>query len=288
MLAYSQGDNVRASQSSMRAADLARQVGDKRALAIVLGFQASSLMFIGDLERVLPLLEEAVEAGRESGDKLAMGLPMGMQGQALSMLGHAPEMARAQAEKGATLVEESGDRWAATMALLSMAMGAKYRGEYAEARARFAACAPRFRDLGDRHRINMVKSELAHLDRLEGQLAKAEAVYRETILEWKRLGHRAAIAHQLECFATLAQAGEQPERAARLFGAAEALREKIGIAMTPVERVEYDALIASLRAGMHDGAFSSSWSDGRTLSMEQAIAFALQAKNGTPVASPKK
>ena len=78
MLAYSQGDNVRASASAARAAELAREMGDKRLLAIVLGFQASSLMFTGERTAVLGLLEEAVEAGRESGDKFAAGLAPGI------------------------------------------------------------------------------------------------------------------------------------------------------------------------------------------------------------------
>ena len=117
MLAYSQGDNQRAADAAARAAGLAREVGDKRALAIVLAFQASSLMFIGEGNAVLALLEEAMVAGRESGDKLALGMPMGMYAQASAMVGAATEQAREFGEKGVALMQESGDRWAATMAL---------------------------------------------------------------------------------------------------------------------------------------------------------------------------
>ena len=46
-----------------------------------------------------------------------------------------------------------------------MAMGAKFRGNYPEARERFAAAGPLFTELGDSHRMNMVRSELAHIDR---------------------------------------------------------------------------------------------------------------------------
>jgi hypothetical protein len=90
MLAYSQGDNVRASASAARAADLARELGDKRLLAVVLGFQASSLMFIGDTATVQALLEEAVAAGRESGDKLAQGLPLGLIQALIILAGVSP------------------------------------------------------------------------------------------------------------------------------------------------------------------------------------------------------
>jgi predicted ATPase/class 3 adenylate cyclase len=281
MLAYSQGDNQRAAESAARAAGLAREVGDKRALALVLAFQASSLMFIGGGDAVVPLLEEAMAAGRQSGDKLAAGLPMGMYAQAAAMVGGATEQSRELGEQGLALMQESGDRWAATMALLSMAMVAKFRGDFPEARARFSAAEPLFRDLGDRHRINMVKSELAHIDRYEGSNAKAEAAYRETIREWKRLGHRAAIAHQLESFGYLALAHQDAARAGRLFAAAEALREATGIAMTPLERKEYDGAVAAVRAAVTESAFTSAWAQGRAMSMDQAIAYALESR-GSP------
>jgi predicted ATPase/class 3 adenylate cyclase len=280
MLAYSQGDNVRAADSAGRAAALARELGDKRLLAVVLGFEASSRMFIGDAESSLGILDEAVAAGRDSGDKFAYGLSLRMYGQALLLLGRDLKEAQHAADRGGALVQEGGDRWSSTMALLNMAMVATFLGDYADARARFAALGPRFADLGDQHRVNMVKSELAHLDRREGKLDKAEAVYRETILEWKRLGHRAAIAHQLECFASIAQVRGDYARAARLNGAAESLREKISIAMTSAEKIEYDQRVADLRTSMGSKDFSDAWSGGRAMTMDQAIAYAIERRPG--------
>lgn len=288
MLAYSQGDNVRAAASAERAADLARQLGDKRLLAIVLAYQASSSIFLGDTTKVKGLLEEAMTASGDSGDKFARGLPLGMYGQALIMLGGDPATAHQYAEEGAALIRESGDRWASNLALLSMAMAATFLGNYTEARSRFSGLGSRFAELGDRHRVNMVKSELAHLDRHEGELERAGAAYRETILEWKRLGHRAAIAHQLECFAHIAQAQGDGGRAARLYGAAEALRAKIVIPMTPKEKRDYDLRVADLLAGADEKGIASAWAEGREMSMDQAIAYALQIKNGFATGSPKK
>ncbi len=162
------------------------------------------------------------------------------------------------------------------MSLLSGALLARHRGDYAEARRQFLVMEPKFHDLGDRHRINMVRSELGHLERLEGHYEQAAAIYRDTIREWQRIGHRAAVAHQLECFALLAHIRGKNERAARLFGAAEALREKIGIPMTQPEHVEYQGQVAELRSSMDERAFTSGWTAGRGLTMDQAIRFAVQ------------
>jgi hypothetical protein len=276
MLAYSQGDNMRGIPLAQKAVALARQAGDQRLLALALGFQASSTLFVGRYAEAEPILQEALAAARASGDMTLAGMPMSMLGQSIASRNPTSPEAQAYMTEGSALMAESGDRWVAAMSQLGMAMGAKARGDHNEARLRFSSIGPLFQELGDRHRLNMVRSELAHLDRYEGNLDKAEAAYRETILQWRRLGHRAAIAHQLESFAFIALRREDGQRAARLYGASEALREVIGIAMTPSEKIEYDAEIARLRAGMDEGLLAAAWSEGRAMTLEQAIACAME------------
>jgi hypothetical protein len=89
------------------------------------------------------------------------------------------------------------------------------------------------------------------------------------------MGHRSAVAHQLECLAFIAKAIEQPDKAARLLGAAEALRQKINVEMTPPEREEYEKEVADLKANMDGKEFASLWADGRSMEMDQAIELAL-------------
>jgi predicted ATPase len=281
MLAYSQGDNGRGIGLAQRAVELARNAGDQRLLAEALTFLGASTLFLGRFDEALPLMEQALEAARASGIKALGGMPTSMLGQIMAMQEPGSQTAQALMAEGATLMAESGDRWISAMAQLGMAMSARVRGDHADARRRFSSMGPLFQELGDRHRLNMIRSELAHIDRYGGQLDKAEAAYRETILQWKRLGHRAAVAHQLESFAFIAKAREDGRRAARLYGAAEALRERIGIAMTPLEQSEYDLEVARLKAGMDETDFASAWKDGRGMTLEQAVGFALENKAKT-------
>ena len=123
----------------------------------------------------------------------------------------------------------------------------------------------------------MVRSELAHLERRHGHFAQAKSLYRETIRAWQKIGHRAAIAHELECLAFVAKAQEEAEHAARLLGAAEALRESIDIPMRPIEHLEYDREVSDLRTNMDEAAFVNAWAEGRALTMEQAIEYVLEA-----------
>jgi hypothetical protein len=118
-------------------------------------------------------------------------------------------------------------------------------------------------------------SELGHVARITGKTAEAKELYRQSLRHFQDQGNRAAIAHELECFAFLAIAEEEPQRAANLLGAAEALRERIKASMQYLEHLEYEDAITRLRTMLMEEELNSLWTEGRTFSMEQAIKFAL-------------
>jgi len=67
-----------------------------------------------------------------------------------------------------------------------------------------------------------------------------------------------------------------PMRAARIWGAAEQLREVIGVPQLPSERPRYERRVAAVRAVVgNDVAFARAWQEGRALTMEQGIELAL-------------
>jgi predicted ATPase/class 3 adenylate cyclase len=276
LLAFSRGDNTHAIAANDIAVNLARQLGNQSLLARALGFEVSGRMVTGEVEGVDASIREGLAAASESGDDFAHGMMLGMFASRMMMSGYDLEAAKVYSEQGLALLRKSDNRWGLTMTLTSLGMAARYQGRMEEARSNLSVCLPIFHEIGDRHRANMIVSELAHIDRIEGRYDLAMQAYRATIIEWERLGHRAAVANQLECFAFVAKRYEEAERAAKLFGAAEALREIINIPMTKIERIEYDQEVADLRAGMDDQSFLSFWADGRALTMEQAIEFALE------------
>jgi non-specific serine/threonine protein kinase len=275
-MSFSQGNMPAAGEAAATCARYARQLGDKRLLATVLVFEASSMMMSARFDDVDDIMQEALRIVDESNDPFAIGLTYGMLGARMMMAGQDNEESRALTTRALAALKGSENRFGHTMVLFAMAMGARFNGRYDEARAQFTHLAPVFHEMGDHHRSNMVRSEMAHMERLDGHPDKAEALYRETILEWKRLGHRAAVANQLECFAFIAKVHEQPEHAAKLLGAAEALRQLINIDMSKMERLEYERQVADLRANMDEKSFMSLWAEGRNMTMEQAIAYALE------------
>ncbi len=274
-LATSQGDFLNATKASKKCEDLARQLGDKRLLATVIAFGASSMMMAGNSTYADSVIDEVVTIARESGDPLAVSVSYGMAGLNMLLKGQDSTTANEYVSKGLALIKDTPHHFWQTMMLFGLGMTARFQGRFDEARERFSSLLITFHEMGDQHRANMIHSECAHMERIEGHHEKAEAMYRDTILEWKRLGHRAAVANQLECFAFLAKVNEQPERAIKLLGAAEKLREIIKIDMSELERVEYDREVADLKTNMEDKLFAALWAEGKSMTMEQAIQLAL-------------
>jgi hypothetical protein len=66
-----------------------------------------------------------------------------------------------------------------------------------------------------------------------------------------------------------------PERAARLLGAAEALRELAGAPMLVWEREEYDMELAVLKQELDAGALHKAWAAGKVMDIDQAVDYAL-------------
>ena len=68
---------------------------------------------------------------------------------------------------------------------------------------------------------------------------------------------------------------EEPQRAAKLFGAAEAIRETTGHKPTDEEQAEEAQFISRLRAMIPETEFNALWAEGKSMTMEQAIQLAL-------------
>ena len=81
-----------------------------------------------------------------------------------------------------------------------------------------------------------------------------------------------------ECLAGLAtRDGNHPE-AARLFGAAQGLRERMGVVRFKIHDAAYEDMVAELRNAMDEAAFDTAWAEGAALSLEEAIAYAQRGR----------
>jgi tetratricopeptide (TPR) repeat protein len=170
-----------------------------------------------------------------------------------------------------------GNPWVLAIDIMNRGRTAAVQGDLAGAAAHFTEAGAYFRNLRDRAFYYSSRSELAHVLRRGGRHAEATGLYRETLPIWLELGHRGAAAHELESLAFIAGAQNRPAQAARLLGAAAALREVSGTAMSPPERGEYEQALAQLQAQIEPAAFVTAWAAGAALDLEQILAYALEA-----------
>ena len=71
---------------------------------------------------------------------------------------------------------------------------------------------------------------------------------------------------------------ESYAEAARLVGAAEAIRQRTGEVRYVIYQADYEALVAALRDAMGQNDFDTAWAEGATLSTEEAIAYARRGR----------
>ena len=82
----------------------------------------------------------------------------------------------------------------------------------------------------------------------------------------------------LECLAVLAGQDDSHLEAARLFGAAHTIRQRMGAVRFKIYDADYHASVASLRDAMGGSDFDSAWAEGAALSVEEAIAYARRGR----------
>jgi hypothetical protein len=79
----------------------------------------------------------------------------------------------------------------------------------------------------------------------------------------------------LEGFACVAGAKGEVERAAQLWGAAQALHETKGIPRDTDFLAEADTRISAVRSGMGEGAWEEAWRKGRAMMIDEAVSYAM-------------
>jgi DNA-binding NarL/FixJ family response regulator len=82
----------------------------------------------------------------------------------------------------------------------------------------------------------------------------------------------------LECLGTLAGEAGSHREAARLFGAAEAIRLRIGAVRFKIYAADYEASVVALRNAMGNEEFDAARAEGAALSTEEAIAYARRGR----------
>ncbi len=156
------------------------------------------------------------------------------------------------------------------------------KGDWTGAELLYQEALDRWRAQGHTWGIATVLSNLAVLAHVQGDDERAASLYRESLaLCWSQ-SDQWGLTEALTGLGGIAATAGESEVAVRLFGAAEEIRESIGLSLQQHIRTQYEAAIATAKAALGEVGFEAAWEAGQALSLEQAVADA------TTVATAKK
>jgi hypothetical protein len=222
---------------------------------------------------VRPIFEQAADLAEQIGQWWILALAAGFAGASLGTFD--PDAGAALIQRGVDAAGRSGSPYAIGAASMAQGRLLGHQGKTDAAVAAFGVAIERFMELGDERFVLAARSDMAHALRRGERLDDALAMYRETIGGWVHLGHKGAVANQLENIAYLDTERGRTELAVRLLGAADALRETADARMAFDEEPEYVASLERLRTALMPVAFEHAWATGRGLSQAEAVALAL-------------
>jgi len=139
-----------------------------------------------------------------------------------------------------------------------------------------------FRETGHVVGTASVLDSLGFLALEQGDHARAVALLRDSLaLRWAH-GDKWGLPICFDVLAAAAQRAGTAETAARLFGAAESLRETLGVPVDTALRNAYERGVASTREALGAEAFAAAWAAGRALPLARAVAEAMAVEAEPP------
>ena len=179
-------------------------------------------------------------------------------------------------ERALDLHRQHGSRWGEGVTLNGRAYGALFAGDPGRAWQLLTEAEAALRDADSPADLATNRNMQAMIAYRRGEHARAEALLHENLAIVTALRDTWTMAYSLTWLAATAAIQGQPVRAARLFGAAEALREAMGTAIHfSSNRALYEQMVATARAALPSATFDALWAAGRAMTLEHAVAYAL-------------
>jgi len=251
-----------------------REVGARDGVAYSLSNLACVLDRCGAHARAVALQEDALALMRDMRNPAGIAWSLVNLGWSLLALGEV-ERATALTEESQTLARNAGHYWGVPRSLMCLGWAAYLRGENERAVALQEQALALFQQVNYRWDVIESLVSLGYVLQARGEYGRAAASLREALAGGREIGARGRLAEALEGTAWLAVATGSPERAARLGGAAEALREALGAALHPVLHAGHERATRAMRDALGEAAFTAAWAEGRALPSEEAVSLAL-------------
>jgi non-specific serine/threonine protein kinase len=244
----------------------------------------------GDFDLAAALTQECLANCDQERDAWLIVVSWRIQG-CTSLGKGAYDSAAAELNRAIQLCKVHGPQWNIDSIGIELGAASLGRGDYAQAIAFLEEALTTSRARDDRFDTVYALGYLGLATCVRGDAAAANAWYAEAIPIWSTLVSPEIIAEGLAGVATVAARFGSPERSARLFGAADALRERAGHVYILPERAFFERAQQSVRERLGERAYAAAFDAGHLLTLDQAIAEAASDEPAptvavTPAADP--
>ncbi|MBA3474818.1 MAG: tetratricopeptide repeat protein [Rubrobacter sp.] len=249
-------------------------------------------LFQGDYEASKALVEEGLAFHRELGDKegIASGLyDLGC----VAVLGQRDDIPiQAVLEEVGELKPRIKNRTTLAYLLILEGTIAGSQGDLAHAATLHEESLELFREIGDdAHGIVTCLGHLGFIALVQGDYEGALSLLRESLRSGWEADYKMNIQACLYGLACVAVCQGQPIRAARLWGVVEGMREAYGIHLTPMvySFTDYEGYLTTARSQLNEEeVFTAAWAEGKAMSLEQAIEYALSEEEESQTTAPRQ
>jgi predicted ATPase/DNA-binding SARP family transcriptional activator/Tfp pilus assembly protein PilF len=323
-LASVQADQAAQQAYQLESLAIWRELGDDIRVASCLGDLGSVAHIRGEYQAAQAMHAEALQLAERAGDAQQMGQALSGLGRLALHLGDLDQATRYYTESMARFAAV-GDLRRATLVLGNLGVVAINMGDFALAEQRLTQHLENARRLGDHKLTSGALTNLGLVAYHSGDLDRAAGLHQRALELSRRLGdrrlevvalgnlglvaarrqdytaaaqfhlislglaeavgERRSVAEILSELAAVESAAGNAQRAATLFGAAQAIRDDIGAPVPAPDQPRFSDATAAARAALTGEAFAAAHQAGLRTSTAQAIAF---ARDGTwPTGEPR-
>jgi predicted ATPase/serine/threonine protein kinase len=269
-----QGDFASGLEFTQRNLAIAREQGDRLAIAANLNSLAVTQSLLGNHNAAKKSCADALSVWEELGDPASAARSLSNLADFSKAEGDYAN-ARSLHEQAFSRFQALGDSSGMGWSLNHQGDVARSQGDLPAARRVYEEGLAIFREKNDGAGVASSLLDLGRLASEEGDHVRAHALFAESLRINHHLGRKQDIACVLEEMACSATRQGNWERALQLAGSATALRQKIGASLAPVEKVKLDADLEPARRGLPEAAVTTAWMRGWAQSPDEAIDYGL-------------